>query len=247
MSLGDLHLGAVLATGLLAGGVSCCCGTGRATHRPGHPPTRRHGRGPPAVGAGVGARPRAGRPQTRYGPHRRGSKAADVEASRTGAPLKAAAPGVATTTHTATKDLRRRQGRDEGRQPAHTPASDETRHPPGPHRRPPRTLGQRLADDLAPIGGFLAGKLVAYTLLGALLGAAGTVVRLSVDVRAASQILAGALVICFRPCAVESPRVSPVSIEAPASWARFVRGRARSQSMFAPTLLGLCTVLIPCG
>jgi hypothetical protein len=36
-------------------------------------------------------------------------------------------------------------------------------------------------------------------------------------------------------------------IEPPASWSRFVRRRSRSQSALAPALLGVATVLIPCG
>src|ERR1700704_6551450 len=42
-----------------------------------------------------------------------------------------------------------------------------------------RSWRGQLGDDLAPVSGFLAGKLAAYTLLGGLLGALGGVVQLS--------------------------------------------------------------------
>ncbi|GAW49745.1 uncharacterized protein (Precursor) [Nocardioides sp. PD653] len=54
----------------------------------------------------------------------------------------------------------------------------------------------RLADDLSPVGGFLAGKLVSHTILGALLGGVGTAVELSAHTRALVQLLAGALIVC---------------------------------------------------
>jgi hypothetical protein len=49
----------------------------------------------------------------------------------------------------------------------------------------------QLGDDLAPVGGFLTGKLVSHTLLGALLGALGGAVELSVGARTWLQIGAG--------------------------------------------------------
>ncbi|PEG35077.1 hypothetical protein CQY20_23115 [Mycolicibacterium agri] len=41
--------------------------------------------------------------------------------------------------------------------------------------------------DLLPVGGFLIGKLASYSALGALLGALGAAVSLSVDARTAVQ------------------------------------------------------------
>jgi sulfite exporter TauE/SafE len=111
----------------------------------------------------------------------------------------------------------------------------------------PRPLVSRIADDLAPVGGFLAGKLVAYTALGALLGAVGSVVQLSVGLRAAVQLAAGVLVIVFGLAQLGVRGFRRLTVQPPASWARFVRGQARSRSALAPTVLGLCTVLIPCG
>jgi sulfite exporter TauE/SafE len=110
-----------------------------------------------------------------------------------------------------------------------------------------RTLAARVGDDLAPVGGFLAGKLVSHTVLGALLGAVGTAVELSVGVRAAAQLGAGVLIVVFGLAQLGVRGFRRFTVEPPASWTRFVRGRARSRAALAPALLGTATVLIPCG
>jgi uncharacterized protein len=114
----------------------------------------------------------------------------------------------------------------------------------GNESRPWRT---RLGDDLAPVGGFLGGKLAAYTLLGALLGALGAVVQLSPAARTWLQVGAGLLIITFGLAQLGVPGFRRIVVEPPASWTRLVRNRARSQAVLAPTLLGVATVLLPCG
>lgn len=104
-----------------------------------------------------------------------------------------------------------------------------------------------LGDDLAPVAGFLAGKLIAYTILGALLGALGSIVQLSVGARTWLQIGAGLLIIVFGLAQLGVPGFRAIVVEPPSSWLTFVRGRARSQEALAPAILGLTTVLIPCG
>ncbi|OKH80775.1 hypothetical protein EB75_19060 [Mycobacterium sp. ST-F2] len=106
---------------------------------------------------------------------------------------------------------------------------------------------QRLGDDLAPVGGFLAGKLAAHAALGAALGALGAVVQLSVGARTGLQIAAGLLVITFGLAQLGVPGFRRIVITPPASWSRIVRGRARSQTALAPALLGVATILLPCG
>jgi sulfite exporter TauE/SafE len=105
----------------------------------------------------------------------------------------------------------------------------------------------QLGDDLAPVGGFLAGKLVSHTLLGALLGALGGAVQLSVGTRTWLQIGAGLLIIVLGLAQLGVPGFRGIVIEPPASWQTIVRNRARSQAALAPALLGLATGLIPCG
>lgn len=105
----------------------------------------------------------------------------------------------------------------------------------------------QLGDDLAPVGGFLAGKLISHTLLGVALGALGSAVQLSIGARIWLQLAAGALIIVFGLSQLGVPGFSRMVIEPPLSWMKIVRNRARSQAALAPSLLGLATVLIPCG
>jgi cytochrome c biogenesis protein CcdA len=71
----------------------------------------------------------------------------------------------------------------------------------GRHRRttpePSRSRRRQLADDVTPVGGFLAGKLVSHTALGALLGALGAAVQLSIGARTTLQLLAGTAIVAF--------------------------------------------------
>lgn len=104
-----------------------------------------------------------------------------------------------------------------------------------------------VVDDLAPVGGFLAGKLVSHTVLGALLGVLGNAVQLTVGTRAVVQIAAGVLIVIFGLAQLGLPGFRRVVIEPPRSWQRVVRGSARSRAATAPALLGLASVLVPCG
>jgi len=103
------------------------------------------------------------------------------------------------------------------------------------------------SDDLAPVGGFLAGKLLSHTILGALLGLAGTAVQLSAHVRAMVQLAAGVLIIVMGLGQLGVRGFTGLVFTPPASWTRLVRGRARSQSAMAPAVLGVSSILIPCG
>ncbi|GAA4412570.1 hypothetical protein GCM10023148_06370 [Actinokineospora soli] len=105
----------------------------------------------------------------------------------------------------------------------------------------------RLADDLAPVGGFLAGKLVSHAVLGALLGDLGEAAELSVGLRTWLQIGAGLLIVVFGLAQLGVPGFRGIVVEPPASWTRFVLGRSRSRAAVAPALLGVATVLLPCG
>ncbi len=75
----------------------------------------------------------------------------------------------------------------------------------------------QLVDDLAPVTGFLAGKLVSHALLGALLGALGTVVQLSPHARAFTQLLAGAQIIAFGLAQLNVPGFRGFTLTAPES------------------------------
>jgi len=109
--------------------------------------------------------------------------------------------------------------------------------------RPPR----RLLDDVAPVGGFLAGKLLSHSILGFLLGVFGSSVQLSSSARALVQIAAGVFMVLVAANLVGVPGLGWVVPKPPARLTRLVRRSARSDAVFAPALLGFLTFLIPCG
>lgn len=101
--------------------------------------------------------------------------------------------------------------------------------------------------DLVPVGGFLAGKLISHMLLGALLGLLGDRVQLSFRVQAIMLISAGALMLLMALDLLGVRAVRKLVPSPPATWTALVRRRARSSAAFAPAALGFATVLIPCG
>ncbi len=106
---------------------------------------------------------------------------------------------------------------------------------------------QRLA---RPIVAFLAAKLLAYTLLGFLLGLVGQVFQLSPYARAFLQIAIG---IFMLGNALRMLNVHPIFryfvFEPPAFLRRKLRKTAQGadDSLLTPFFLGFMTILIPCG
>jgi sulfite exporter TauE/SafE len=99
-----------------------------------------------------------------------------------------------------------------------------------------------------PILLFLAAKLVAYTVLGALLGLAGSYLTLSPATRALLMIMIGVFMLGN---ALRMLDVHPIfryfSIEPPKSITRYIRRTAKGTDTFTPLFLGALTVFIPCG
>ncbi|HPS42671.1 MAG TPA: sulfite exporter TauE/SafE family protein [Anaerolineaceae bacterium] len=100
-----------------------------------------------------------------------------------------------------------------------------------------------------PILLFLAAKLLAYTVLGALLGALGQVLQLTPTMQA---ILQFAIAIFMIGNALRMLNVHPIfryfTFEPPASVTRYLRRKSKGGgSWFTPLFLGALTVLIPCG
>ena len=99
-----------------------------------------------------------------------------------------------------------------------------------------------------PILLFLASKLVAYTLLGALLGWLGSYLTLTPTTRAMFLIAIGIFMIGN---ALRMFNVHPVfryfSIEPPKFITRYIRKTAKGTDTATPLFLGALTVFIPCG
>ena len=99
-----------------------------------------------------------------------------------------------------------------------------------------------------PILLFLVAKLVAYTLLGALLGLLGSYLTLSPMTRGMLMIAIGIFMIGN---ALRMFNVHPIfryfSIEPPKFITRYIRRTAKGTDTFTPLFLGALTVFIPCG
>ncbi len=99
-----------------------------------------------------------------------------------------------------------------------------------------------------PIFLFLISKLIAYTLLGALLGWLGSYLTLSPMTRAMLMIAIGIFMIGN---ALRMFNMHPIfryfSVEPPKFITRYIRRTAKGTDTFTPLFLGALTVFIPCG
>ncbi len=97
-------------------------------------------------------------------------------------------------------------------------------------------------------GVFLIAKLLAYTILGFILGAFGGAINITDNVKIFMQLLAGIYMIAV---AFNLLNVHPVFryaiIQPPRFLTRMVRNQSKSKDIFAPALLGAMTIFIPCG
>lgn len=101
-----------------------------------------------------------------------------------------------------------------------------------------------------PVFLFLGARLVSYTILGAFLGIAGSMLQLTPYMRAALQITIG---IYMLGLALHLLNVHPFfrhfMLQPPRFVTRYIRRKAKSGSddLVTPTFLGFMTVFIPCG
>lgn len=102
---------------------------------------------------------------------------------------------------------------------------------------------------IQPIALFMLAKLVAYTLLGGLLGLLGSAFTFSPFLKGAIQLAIGVFLIGN---ALRMFNVHPIfryfSFEPPSQVTRFLRKRSKqADGWLTPLFLGALTVLIPCG
>lgn len=102
--------------------------------------------------------------------------------------------------------------------------------------------------DWMPVLLFLAAKLLVHALFGGLLGALGSVLSLSLGVRLAFQ---GFTALFMLATALNLLHVHPIfrymAFQPPRFVRRWIRGSTNQKAFFAPAVLGLMTVFIPCG
>ncbi len=102
--------------------------------------------------------------------------------------------------------------------------------------------------EIGPILSFLIAKLVAYTILGLFLGWLGSFFQFSLKLQA---ILLAGVAIFMIGTALALLEVHPLFryfiIHPPRFLTRLVRQQTKSGSLFAPAILGVFTIFIPCG
>lgn len=94
---------------------------------------------------------------------------------------------------------------------------------------------------------FLGSKLIAYTILGALLGYFGSIFKLTRELQIIFQSIAAIVMLGL---AANMLNVHPIFrhfVIQPPHWVgRLLRSQTKSHSLFAPALLGAFTMFIPC-
>jgi len=104
------------------------------------------------------------------------------------------------------------------------------------------------SSDWLPVTMFLGTKLLAHVILGALLGALGSVVTFSLGLRLTFQVLTSMFMLAT---AMNLLNVHPifryVAFQPPKFLQRLIRNTTKSKAIFAPALLGFMTIFIPCG
>ena len=101
-----------------------------------------------------------------------------------------------------------------------------------------------------PVSVFLIAKIAAYTLLGIVLGWAGSLAQLSPMVQGALFVFVALFMVGQALNLFDvHPFFRQFVIEPPEAVRRFIRKRAKqgSDELFSPAFMGVLTVLLPCG
>lgn len=102
--------------------------------------------------------------------------------------------------------------------------------------------------DWMPVGLFLLTKIVAHTILGFFLGWLGSRIELSLSVRLFFQGLAAFFMLATAGNLLDlHPIFRYVVFQPPKFVQRMVRNSTKGKALFTPAVLGLMTILIPCG
>lgn len=122
--------------------------------------------------------------------------------------------------------------------------------------------GGLLASSLATVGGegeskpaswklvaaFLATKLIAYTILGYLLGTIGATFLLTPKLMGTLQIVAGIFMIWAAARILNVHPIFRYGVVQPPRWVyRLLKNQTKNTTLFGPATLGFLTVLMPCG
>ena len=95
---------------------------------------------------------------------------------------------------------------------------------------------------------FLGAKLVAYSIVGYLLGMLGSTLTLSPKLLGTVQIIVGLFMLATAARIIDLHPVFRYFVIQPPRWVyQLLKNKSRDASVFTPALLGLLTVLMPCG
>jgi len=98
------------------------------------------------------------------------------------------------------------------------------------------------------VGMFLVAKLAAYTVLGYFLGLLGSTLTLSPKALGGVQIVVGLFMLATAARILDLHPVFRYFVIQPPRWVyRMLKNKSRDTSLFAPAILGVLTVLMPCG
>ena len=102
--------------------------------------------------------------------------------------------------------------------------------------------------DWLPVVMFLVAKLTIHTILGFFLGLLGSVISLSLGLRLTFQILTALFMFAT---AMNLLNVHPIFryivFQPPRFLQRLIRNSSKRKAIFAPSLIGLMTIFVPCG
>lgn len=102
--------------------------------------------------------------------------------------------------------------------------------------------------DWLPVVLFLVTKLISHTLLGFLLGWLGSQLELSLTMRLVFQGAAALFILATAANLLElHPIFRYVVIQPPRWTGKLIKNSTQGRAVFAPAVLGVLTILIPCG
>ncbi len=95
---------------------------------------------------------------------------------------------------------------------------------------------------------FLVAKLITHTIFGLLLGSLGSVISLSLEVRLFFQIFTAVFMFSTAMNLLNvHPFFRKFAIQPPKFIYKYIKNATLAQTFFAPVLLGVLTIFVPCG
>src|SRR3989304_9877758 len=103
-------------------------------------------------------------------------------------------------------------------------------------------------DRFLNVGVFLVFKIIAYTLLGTLLGCLGSTFIISPTLQGWFQVFVGLFMLATAGRLLNLHPIFRYFVIQPPKWIyKILKNQSKVQSIFTPGILGFLTILIPCG